>query len=176
MPSSTNLTLYLIMVNHSIKKPSIPFFFRRAPCEGLGSAKRRPASGVTEEPSQNCHKFGSQQQRTETAVSFSWQVNVKRMHVCHNKERGNVLTGGIKRHNAEYLVNSTCVNRAWFCSVYLGRSWKESWFNAYPVFVFQAREGVQHNKLQSGPQLWLCCFYPQSGFGCKSCTWAFVSC
>lgn len=48
--------------------------FRWPLCESVGSAKRRPASGVSEEPSQNCHQFMSQQQRRETAVSFSGQV------------------------------------------------------------------------------------------------------
>lgn len=43
-------------------------------CESVGSAKRRAASGVTEEPSQNRHLFVFEQQWTETTVCFSGQV------------------------------------------------------------------------------------------------------
>ncbi len=47
---------------------------RWALCESVGSAERRAASRVTEEPPQNCHVCVSQQQRTEAAVSISGQV------------------------------------------------------------------------------------------------------
>ena len=68
------------------KKCSITFH-RWALCESVGSAKRRPATGVSEEPSQNCHKFVSQHQRPETAVSFPGQVrSIVRMSDIKNKE------------------------------------------------------------------------------------------
>lgn len=38
-----------------------------------------------------------------------------------------------------------------------------TWFS-----FFQACEGIQHNQLQSGPQLWLCRLHPQSSFGRKN--------
>lgn len=49
-------------------------FFRGTLRESVGFAKRRAASCVSEEPSQNCHLFVSEQQWTETAVGFSGQV------------------------------------------------------------------------------------------------------
>lgn len=71
------------MCTQGIKNKLFPPF-RGAPCESVGPAKRRPAPGVTEEPSQNCHLIVSQQQRTEAAVSLSGQVRgqVYLQHAC----------------------------------------------------------------------------------------------
>lgn len=89
----THAILYFLMFIQDFKKQintnslSI-FLFRGTLCESVGSAKRGAASGVTEEPSQNCHLFVFEQPWTETAVRFTGQVRdqVYEQYTCVTKQ------------------------------------------------------------------------------------------